>query len=210
MAQCGDGLEATQGAAAVILMNQNYSETELTQLLQICWMDVVSLPIASHSGHSSLIWGDGGKEKKFTTTIFLERKIALLILTPMRIFWKRCILAGSVPRCLASKDSMPKWEITLRRYPHLAVPCAQVPSNSRQKRFWKAARASPPAAWQGSSSGQAVHSNGGKQKVRTMCSCNKGQRTSPGCGPPQLRVCLHDGPWWSPTVTHAFCTVCPI
>lgn len=94
--------------AAMILMNQNYSEMELTLLLQISRMDVVFLPVASHSGHSSLIWGDGEKEKKFTTTVFLERKIALLILTPMRIFWKGCILAGSVPRGLASKDSMPK------------------------------------------------------------------------------------------------------
>lgn len=48
----------------MILMNQNYSEMELTLLLQISGMDVVFLPVAPHSGHSSLIWGDGEKEKK--------------------------------------------------------------------------------------------------------------------------------------------------
>lgn len=50
--------------AAMILMNQNYSEMELTLLLQISGMDVVSLPVASHSGHSSLIWGGWGEREK--------------------------------------------------------------------------------------------------------------------------------------------------
>lgn len=207
MAQRGDGLEATQGTAAMILMNQNYSKTELTQLLQISWMDVVSLLMTSHSGNSSLIFGDGGKEKKITTTIFLERKNALL--TPMRIFWKGCVLSGTVPRCLASKDSMPKWETTLRRYPHPAVPCAQVAQQLRAEEALESSKGLSSSSVARIKFRSSCALQWRKTESQNNVSCNKELRTSPGCGPPQLRVCLHDGPWLPPTVAHAFCTVCP-